>query len=239
MNPDDRIGRGITPQLDAWMDRFELCKPRLLKILRAASGNSEVFDADKTWVWIETYAVNRWANDTAARHLEKPADRRERLNQLSITARETRQLLERLITERPNGTISEAGGDVLDAWLRVKPNGLVSGALGVPTGRWAALEQLARLVASLQVLETAAIDAAAQNRKYRGRPRGSGSLPQEDIWRLARIYSESTGREPTTTVTGQFMAFLAAVIEVAGIEIGDGMNRAVKLGLRSYRGARS
>lgn len=188
----------ISKQLEA----FSQHKTTLIDRLHGAyqrGPKSRPFNREKSWHDLLILARLYFWGELSKQNTTPPAERFNRLRQLSNAVHHARDLAASAICE-------DIGIDLLRGWVKVSRPSL-SSALSAPEKVIDEISEISRALAKLGAAASAAASANTSS-SDRGRP---SILPYDCIHGLARIYRTSTGSKPGRG-RGPFARFVSAFV---------------------------
>jgi hypothetical protein len=201
----EKIKAAITVRLIA----FDRHKKELLAVLRKAykrGSKSDLFDANQSWRHLRRVASFYFWRDTVKQEMMSDANRIGRLRELAKAFRKAHDLVDDAM---PN----DVGNDLRWAWWQgtreyARAKGRFVDFLYIE-------RKFEKVVTSLIALEAAAVRAADDVPRRRGRPRANGILPPGDIEGLAAVYRDITRSRPGAG-GGPFAKFVSDFLTAVG-----------------------
>jgi hypothetical protein len=187
--PDAKT-EAIKAEIEKRLAAFEQHKIGLLDHLQKVYNRGpkpNAFDADESWRGLTHWAgIYLWLA-RVKQEIVLPAARVARLRGLATALGRARRMAEKAMRD-------DVGDDLFSAWCEANVRDDL-----VPTGPLTLVRidhEFDKVIAGLAALETAAIRAADEVLKGRGRPKGTAILPGDFIEGLAEVYQKSTGSKP-------------------------------------------
>jgi hypothetical protein len=208
----DGITDAVKAAIEIGLTAFERHQEALLTILRndyERGPGAEPFDADRSWLGLTSLAGTYLWEGRLKKELMPAAEQLARLRELEKIFGKARVMTDKAMQD-------DVGAALCTSWWEGSSEYAEAG------GRFVDLlyidREFEKVVASLAALETAAVRAASNVPKGRGRPKGTAILPPGYIEALAVGFRDWTGMKPGAG-SGPFAKFVCRFLAALGRNI--------------------